>query len=87
MESLKLSDGTVLENSSALVSNTDLFVYLQGIAFRAAFQQLIESRKTRKITYTRNSGEKVIFEGYTRLVALRDEDDGMVTAVLRKEGR
>ena len=87
MENLKLNDGTVLPDCSAMASNTDLFVYLQGIAFKTAFQQFVESRKTKKITYTRNGGEKVVFDGFSRLVALRDEDDGMVTAVLRKEGR
>lgn len=87
MEQLKLNDGTVLANSSLVQGDPDLFIYMNGITFAGAFNQLIESRKTKKIIYTRNSGDQVVCSGYTRLTALRDEGDGYITAVLRKETR
>jgi hypothetical protein len=86
MEKLRLNDGTELENSSAILSG-DLFLYLNGVTFGGAFMMLSESRKTKKITYTQNNGEKITYEGYTKLKALRDEEDGLVTAVLRKGER
>ena len=87
MEKLRLNDGTVLEDASALVSGAELFLYLNGSTLGGAFYQLNESRRTRKIVHTQNNGENVTHEGYTKLTALRDEGDGLVTAVLRKEAR
>ena len=87
MEKLRLNDGTEMENASAILAEPDLYVYANGLTLGDLFHQLCESRKTRKITYTQNNGEKVLFEGYTKLKALRDEEDGLVTAVLRKEAR
>ena len=87
MEKLRLNDGTELENASAILIEPDLFLYVNKTTLGAVFYQLCESRKTRKITYTQNNGEKVNYEGYTKLKALRDEEDGLVTAVLRKEAR
>lgn len=87
MEKLKLNDGTVLENASAIQADPDLYVYVNGTTLDAVYMQLRESRKTRKVTYIQNNGAAVLFEGYTKLKALRDEEDGLVTAVLRKEAR
>ena len=84
MESLTMNDGRVLERSSAILSG-NLFVYLRGIGFREAFELLIDPEKTERIVYTRNSGEQVVFEGYTKLTAVTDEGNGLVTAVLRRE--
>ena len=85
-EKLTMNDGTVLEGSSAILSG-DLFLYLNGVTFGGAYVQLSESRKTKKITYTQNNGDKVTFSGYTRLMALRDDENGTISAVLRKEAR
>lgn len=85
-EKLTMNDGTVLADSSAILSG-DLFLYLNGVTFGGAFMMLSESRKTKKITYTQNNGEKVIYSGYTRLMALRDDENGIISAVLRKEAR
>ncbi len=87
MEKLRLNDGTELENASAILMAPDLFLYVNSTTMGALFYQVNESRKTRKIVYTQNNGEKLTFEGYTKLKALRDEEDGLVTAVLRKEAR
>jgi hypothetical protein len=49
------------------------------------FDLLIDPDNTAEIIYTRINGTDVTFTGYTRLIAVRDEDVGLITAVLRKE--
>ena len=83
-ESLTMNDGMVLERSSAILS-WNLFVYLREVGFREAIEMLTDPEKTARIVYTRNSGEQAVFEGYTRLTAITDEGNGLVTAVLRKD--
>ena len=85
-EKLTLNDGTELERSSALLSG-DLFLYVQDgeTDLRRLFELLIEPENTQVITYTRNNGDEVEYTGYTKLIAVRDEGNGLVTAVLRRE--
>ena len=83
METLTLNDGTLLENSRAIISR-DLFLYINGIDLRCAFDLLIDPEKTKKILFTQINGENVIFRGYTQMIAIRDEGNGMISAVLTK---
>lgn len=83
-ETLKLNDGTVLENSSAILSS-DLFLYINGSDMRTIFDLLIDPENTKKIIYTQVNGEFVTFVGYKKLRAVTDEGNGLITAVLRKE--
>ena len=83
-ESLKLSDGTVFNNSNAVLSGS-LFLYINGQDLRTVFDALIEPENTARIAYTQNNGETINFDGFTKLIAVRDEDNGLITAVLRKE--
>lgn len=80
---LKLNDGTVLEDSSAILSG-DLFLYMNGYGMQEIFDLLIDAEKTKKIIFTQVNGEKVTFTGYKRLTAVRDEGNGLITAVLKK---
>lgn len=80
---LTLNDGTALEDSSAILSG-DLFLYMNGHGLQEIFDLLIDPEKTKKIIFTQVNGEKVTFTGYKRLIAVRDEDNGLITAVLRK---
>ena len=64
----------------------DLFLYVNGSDLQTVFNLLIDPEKTKKITYTQVNGEKQIFTGFRRLIAVRDEGNGLITAVLRKEG-
>lgn len=84
MEKLTLNDGTVLEDASAVRSG-DLFLYMRGQTMKPVFDLLIEPEKTEQITYTMVNGEDVVFDGYSRLIAVRDNDYGLITAVMRKE--
>lgn len=83
-EKLTLSDGTVLEHSNAVISG-DLFLYMYDHGMKEIFDLLIDPDNTAEIIYTRINGTDVTFTGYTRLIAVRDEDVGLITAVLRKE--
>ena len=80
---LKLNDGTVLEDSSAILSG-DLFLYMNGYGLQEIFELLIDPEKTKKIIFTQVNGDKVTITGYKRLIAVRDEDNGLITAVLKK---
>ena len=80
---LTLNDGTVLENSSAILSG-DLFLYMNGYGLQEVFDLLIDPAKAKKIVYTQVNGEEITFTGFSRLISVRDEDNGLITAVLRK---
>lgn len=83
-ESLTFSNKQVLEHSSALRSGGDLFLYMRGTGLRGAFELLIEPENTVKILFTQLNGDMVLFQGFTKLTALRDEGEGLITAVLEK---
>ena len=82
-ERLTLKNGFILENSSAIQSGS-LFLYLRGISLRKAFDLLIEPLNTAEIVYTQMNGDTAVYEGYTKLTAVRDEGGGLITAVLDK---
>ena len=84
MEKLTLSDGTVLENASAILAG-ELFLYMNGQTMKTVFDLLIEPENLNSIKYTMVNGESVVFSGYRHLVAVRDEGNSLITAVLRKE--
>ena len=81
---LTLNDGTVLEDSSAILSG-DLFLYMNGYGMKEVFDLLIEPEKAKKIVYTRNDGSIVSYLKYKKLISVRDEGDDLITAVLRRE--
>lgn len=84
METLTLNDGTVLEHSS-IIESGDLFVYVQnGMTIGDVFNAMYDPEKTSKIVYTMNNGTSITYTGYTKLIAVRDEGHGLITAVLRK---
>ena len=80
---LTLNDGTVLENSSAIL-NGDLFLYMNGHGLQEVFNLLINPDNTTVIIFTQVNGEEITFTGFSRLISVRDEDNGLITAVLRK---
>lgn len=81
---LTLNDGSVMNGSTALVSSGQLFIYvMNGSGIRAVFELLIEPERTCRITATQN-GRTTVYEGYTRVVAVRDEGNGLITAALGK---
>ena len=83
-EKLTLNDGTELENSSAILSG-DLFLYVNGSDLRTVFDLLIDPENTKQIVYTQVNGTLITYVGYKKLRAVTDEDNGLITAVLRRE--
>lgn len=81
---LTLSDGTVFQNSHAIENGTNLHIYVQDgqSDIRDVFEAFIDPMKTAEIQYEDMSGQVAVFRGYNRLVAVRDEGKGLITAVL-----
>ena len=87
LETLTLSNGTVLENSNAIEDDesSSLFVYTRnGYTIKDIFDLLYNPENTQEISYRQVNGDTVVFRGYTRLKAVRDEGRGVITAVLKK---
>ena len=82
-EKLTLNNGTVLENSSAILSG-NLFLYIRGKTRKAVFNLLSVQKNVETIVYTQVNGEDVTFTGYKKLTAVTDEENGLITAVLRR---
>ena len=81
---LTLNDGTVMSGSTLLESNGHLFIYvMNGSGIRDVFNLMIDPTKTCRITAAQN-GETLVKEGFTKLIAVRDEGNGLITATLAK---
>ena len=83
-EKLKLNDGSVINGGSAILSDGTLFLYMPGLTMKQAFDLLIDPVKTMRIEYTEVNGEKITYNGYTRLKSLTDEGSE-ISAVLKRE--
>ena len=84
-ETLKLNDGSILDGNALL--SGDLFLYVNESDLQTVFSLLIDPEKTKKIVYTMVNETKQTFTGFKRLIAVRDEGNGLITAVIRKEAR
>lgn len=86
METLTLNNGAVLENSTAIESDASLFVYTRNnYTLKKVCNLLCVPANTQSITADYPGGETV-YSGYNKLIAVRDEGGGLVTAVLKKVG-
>lgn len=86
MGTLTLNDGTVLQNSYALLSSGSLFIYDQqtGTTLTDVFTAFNDPAKTARIVCTQVNGEEITFLNYSKLIAVRDEGAGLFTAVLTR---
>lgn len=80
-EKITLSDGT--EFAGYALNLGDLFLYMFGSTMPAVFNALFGNAGD--IVYTQANGEEVTFAGFTKLVAVRDEGNNLITAVMRRE--
>lgn len=77
---LTLNDGTIIENSSVIESG-NLYVYIgNGMTLAEVFEIMNDPEKTKKIVYDMGG----TYRGYKKLIAVRDEQNGTMTAVLKK---
>lgn len=83
MRTLTLNNGIVLENSYAIESTGMLFLYSQsGYNILELCGLLYPAENTRLIT----AEDEKVYAGYNKLVSVRDEENNMITAVLKKDG-
>ena len=81
-ETIALKNG--FDFNGYIVMYGDLFLYMMGADMQDVFTALIEPSNTAEIVYTQANGESITFAGYTKLIAVRDEGNALITAVLRK---
>ena len=75
----------VLAGSYAFTSGDVLWVYVYAeISLADLFALLNEPENTQEITASR-FGETTVFSGYTELFCIRKEEEGFLSAGLRKE--
>lgn len=81
---LTLSDETVFQNSHAIESGANLYIYVQDgkSGLREVFEAFIDSEKTAEIRFHGLDNQVSVFRGYNKLIAVRDEGRGLITAVL-----
>lgn len=84
-ENLKLNNGTVFNNSYAIFSSPYLFLYINdGSSLQDVFDLLIVPANTEQIVYTQNNGDAITYAGFEKLICVRDQENGMITAMLRR---
>lgn len=80
---LMLSDGTEFENSSVIKSDAFLFVYIHGqYALKDVFDAFYGNQQN--IIFD-NNVEQIEYNGFHTLIAVRQESEDFVSAVLKKE--
>ena len=85
MQTLTLSDGTVLENSYAAVTTDRLFLYINnGMNIVQIVMLLCDPDKTRNITYSSGDGNFVEYSGFTVLVSVQTGVNGLVSGALKR---
>ena len=82
METILLSNGTLIENAHCLPSDERLYVYIQGMDIRTGFELFIEPENTRTIVSNR-FGVDHVYEGYTDMYAISMENN-QCNVVLKK---
>ena len=84
-EKLILNDGSSFLNSNAIESLGNLYIYVRDgtSGIRDVFEAFIDPEKTAHIVHE-YYGSTVEFDGYTELIAVRNEGNGLITAMLGK---
>lgn len=83
-ETVRLNDGTVLHPASAMLSDLNLWIYIdQEMTLAEAFALLNNPAKTAVIASDSFDTPGMV-AGYTELFSIRKEMSGTVTAGLRK---
>ena len=83
-EYIQLLNGVVFNNSYLIESNEMLYVYVQDEerTMKKVFDALNDPINTQTITHWQ-SDEVRQYNGFTHLIAVREENEQMITAVLR----
>ena len=89
METIRLNDGTVIQNVLTIEAIVGLWVHIQGgLSFSEAYELFSDPDATSVITSDKREPhrpeEDTVYEGYTDLYMLKREDDGMIVVGLHK---
>lgn len=85
MQSLTLSDGTVLENSYAAITMDRLFLYINnGMNIVQIVTLLCDPEKTMSIIYSSGNGETTEYDSFTVLVSVETGVNGLISGVLKR---
>ena len=83
-EKLVLADGTEIENAYMVEALGLMHLYFHnGFGMREVFEIAIDPKKTLAVTGYQFGVERSC-SGYTKLIAVRDEGYGLITASLKK---
>lgn len=84
-QKITLADGTVIQNAYAMPVNGDLFIYINSteMDIRDVWSLLSNVRKTKRIR-SQAFGEDITYQKYTDIYFIRREDNGSMSAGLRK---
>lgn len=82
---LVLADGTEFENSYVYLVDFNLFVYIRDeeATLKSVFNSFIESDKVGKISIVESDETVTNYSGFTKLIAIRDEGNGLITVNMR----
>lgn len=80
---LILADGTVLEDGECGCSGGMLWCWIRGTTLREAAEIFLDAGKTARIVFE-YGGMSDTYEGFTECAALTADEDGSVTAGLRR---
>ena len=86
-EKLIFADGMELTPAHLMQVRADeLILYIQtpGLTFRETYELLEDGTLAQRIQAQEIDGTVEIYEGFAELVGLRKEDDGQITAILKK---
>lgn len=88
METLKLNDGTVIQNAETIQAVVGLWIHIRsGLTIQSAFSLFTDPEKTSRITTDKAEPYKpddpIVYDGYTNLFSIRQEDDGGIVIGLK----
>lgn len=83
MNSIKLSDGTIIENAECLYDDVHLYIYISGMSLVEGVTVLSDPEKNRQITAMKGETILRVYEGYTELYAASMEF-GNCNLILKK---
>lgn len=84
METLTLNNGEVLENSTALETDGTLFIYTRNNSTVKGLCDALYLPENTVTIIAAYPGGETVYTGYNKLIAVRDEGGGLVTAVLKR---
>lgn len=89
METLIMNDGTVVSNTATMTAVVGLWIHIfSGMNLPEAFRLFSDQSKTTRIesdkTEPHRPDERTVYEGYTSLFMMKQEENGEIVIGLHK---